>query len=76
MALMKKQKAWRTAAATAKYLGVDDATMQKLINHPGFPAYKLGNGPVIVLTKELDEYLASAGIMAAEQGKMIQLHQQ
>jgi len=72
MTRMKKQKPWMTAAAAAKYLGIDEATTQKLLDHLGL-AHKLAHGPVIVLTKELDEYLASAGIMAAETGKVVQL---
>ncbi len=74
---MKKQKAWMTVGAAAKYLGIDAETTQRLIDHIGFPTYQLGgiSGPAIVLTKELDEYLASAGLMAADQGKVVQLHQ-
>lgn len=75
---MKKQsKPWMSVAAAAKYLGIGEETTQRLIDHIGFPTYQLGgiSGPAIVLTKELDEYLASAGIMAADQGKVIELHQ-
>lgn len=71
---MNKQKPWMTAAAAAKYLGITEATMRSLVNHPGFPAYKLAAGPVIVLTKALDQWLASAGFMAAKQGEIIHLH--
>ena len=71
---MNKPRPWMTVAAAAKYLGLSDATMQKLINHPGFPAYNLANGPVIVLTKALDQWLAASGFLAAEQGKIIHLH--
>ena len=73
--MMKKQsKPWMmTVAAAAKYLGIDEATTQKLLAHVGL-AHQLTHGPVIVLRKELDDYLASAGIMAGNQGKVVQLH--
>ena len=72
--MKKQQKPWMmSVAAAAKYLGTDEATTAKLLDHTGL-SHKLAHGPVIVLTKELDDYLASAGLLAADQGKVIQLH--
>lgn len=72
--MTKQNHPWMmTVAAAAKYLGTDEATTTKLLAHTGL-SYKLANGPAIVLTKELDDYLATAGIMAADQGKIVQLH--
>lgn len=72
--MMKKQnKPWMlTVSAAAKYLGIDEATTQKLLAHVGL-SHQLAHGPVIVLTKDLDDYLATAGIMAADQGKVVPL---
>ena len=72
--MMKKQKAWMTVAAAATYLGIDAETTQRLIDHIGFPTYKLGgSGSLIVLKKELDDYLSSARLLPADQGKVVPL---
>ena len=46
------------------------------MDHTGLSRTLIANGPVIVLRKELDDYLAAAGIMAADQGKVVPMHQQ
>lgn len=74
--MTKKQQPWMTVVMAAKYLGLDETTTAKLMDHTGLSRTLIANGPVIVLRKELDDYLAAAGIMAADQGKVVPMHQQ